>query len=52
MAESGLFSHRMVKVYLNENTLILPIIMKDYSVFRINGGEGPLLSQAGRGPLA
>jgi hypothetical protein len=52
MAESGLSSHRVVEVHLHENTVILPIIMKDYSVFRINGGERPLLSQEGGGLLA
>jgi hypothetical protein len=35
MAESVLCSHRQVEVYLH-----------GYSVFRINGGERPLLSQA------
>jgi hypothetical protein len=43
MAENGLCSQRLVEVHLHENTLILPIITKDYSVFRINGGEQPLL---------
>jgi hypothetical protein len=52
MAKSSLCSHRLVKVHLHENTLILPIIKKDYSVFRINGGERPLLSQDGGGSPA
>ncbi len=29
MAESGLCTHRLVKVYLHENTLILPILRKN-----------------------
>jgi hypothetical protein len=52
MAESGRCSHRLVEVHLHENNLILPTIMKDYSVFRINGGEWPLLSYADEGLLA
>jgi hypothetical protein len=29
MAESGLFSHRLIKVYLHGNSLILPILRKN-----------------------
>jgi hypothetical protein len=52
MAESGRCSHRLVEVHLHEYTLIFPIITKDYSVFRINGGEQPLPPQAGGGLIA
>ncbi len=50
--ESSLCSHRLLEVHLHEYTLIFPIITKAYSVFRINGRDRPLLSQAGEGLLA